>query len=278
VYNLNFGGQSFWQISTDLGFLNYPVPMNTITIFPGERKDIVIDFTSATGRKLVVTNDAATPFPTGALPTTGTDTIMQFDVSKALDTSKYGATHMKLQTPLRGYDRATPFIPIMKAANKSLPVRKIMLAEGADEYGRIMPLMGTVAEGTKTFNEPADIIAALNSTEIWEFWNSTVDSHPIHMHLVQFRILNRQNFTGAVQEKNMANGWFGVKFITPPVLSRGQATPAPAAEQGWKDTVVCPPGQVTRVQVTFDRPGKYVYHCHILGHEEHDMMRWYQVI
>jgi spore coat protein A len=278
VYNLNFGGQSFWQISTDLGFLNYPVPMNTITIFPGERKDILIDFTSATGRKLVVTNDAATPFPTGALPTTGTDTIMQFDVTKALDTSKYRTTHMKLQTPLRGYDPATPFLAIVNAASKTLPVRKIMLAEGADEYGRIMPLLGTVAEGTKTFNEPADIIAALNSTEIWEFWNSTVDSHPIHMHLVQFRILNRQNFTGAVQEKNMANGWFGVKFIAPPVLSRGRATSAPPAEQGWKDTVVCPPGQVTRVQVTFDRPGKYVYHCHILGHEEHDMMRWYQVI
>ena len=57
-------------------------------------------------------------------------------------------------------------------------------------------------------------------TEVWEFWNTTVDSHPIHMHLVKFRLLNRQNFSGAVEQKPLINGWEGVKFIAPPVLSR----------------------------------------------------------
>jgi len=255
-----------------------PAPMNTITIFPGERKDIVIDFTASSGKKLIVTNDAPTPYPTGVLPTTGTDTIMQLDVSKPLDTTTQKKARMTALTVLRGRNAATPLIPIVYLAPPGLTRRQIMLGEGADDYGRVMPLLGTVAEGTKTFEEPADIKPKLGTTEVWEFWNTTVDSHPIHMHLVQFRILNRQKFTGTVKEKPMLHGWFGVEFAKPPVLSSVLPSPAPLGEQGWKDTAVCPPGQVTRVLVTFDRPGKYVYHCHILGHEEHDMMRWYEVI
>ena len=277
VYNMNFGGLGFFQVGTDVGFLNIPVQMSTITIFPGERKDIVIDFSGAKGRTLVVTNDAAAPFPNGTPPAMGVDTIMQFSVSKALDTSKYKATRLNALTILRGRAPGTPLIPFVLAVPPGLTTRKIMLGEGCDEYGRVMPLLGTVAEGTKSFDEPTEIFPKLGATEVWEFWNTTVDSHPIHMHLVQFRIVNRQKFSGAVQEKTMVNGWYGVQFSKPPVLSRGVASPAPLHEQGWKDTVVCPPGQVTRVVAKFDRPGKYVYHCHILGHEEHDMMRWFVV-
>jgi spore coat protein A len=143
-----------------------------------------------------------------------------------------------------------------------------------------MPLLGTVADGTKTFHDGPDITPKLGTTEVWEFWNTTVDSHPIHMHLVRFRIADRQKFTGAVQAKSMLNGWTGVQFdpAQPPPALSGRAAPAPLTEQGWKDTVVCPPGYVTRVVATFNNPGKYVYHCHILGHEEHDMMRWFEVI
>jgi len=251
--------------------------MNTILIFPGERKDVLVDFSSVNGRTLLVTNDAPTPYPSGDLPTTGTDTVFQIQVTKPLDVSVYRKTRMSLGSSLRGQDRLTPDLQIYDQVPPGLTTRKIMLGEGCDEYGRIMPLMGTVADGTKTFDEPADIFPKLGTTEVWEFWNSTVDSHPIHMHLVQVRILNRQPFNGAIAEKTMVNGWFGVKFTAPPTLSRTRAVAAPAAEQGWKDTFVCPPGQVTRILVSFPRAGKFVYHCHILGHEEHDMMRWYQV-
>jgi spore coat protein A len=120
------------------------------------------------------------------------------------------------------------------------------------------------------------------------------------MHLVQFRVLNRQGFIPSpaapvdpvlgpmqIEATTQSNGFSGIRLIpawnqlvttalqaTPanPVL-----TPAPAGEQGWKDTVLAPPGQVTRVLATFTRPGKYVYHCHILSHEERDMMRWFEV-
>ena len=111
---------------------------------------------------------------------------------------------------------------------------------------------------------------------MWEFWNISPDAHPIHMHLVQFRVLNRQAFMGTVSQKVMLNNWTGQQLSN--AMLAGLAVNAPANEQGWKDTVLCPPNQVTRILVTFNRPGKYVYHCHILSHEEHDMMRWYQVI
>jgi spore coat protein A len=75
----------------------------------------------------------------------------------------------------------------------------------------------------------------------------------------------------------MANGWTGVAFTAPPKLTALSTVFAPLTEQGWKDTVVCPPGYVTRVYATFNKAGTYVYHCHILGHEEHDMMRWFKV-
>jgi spore coat protein A len=278
VYNLNFGGLQFMQISTDLGLLNIPVQMSTIKLFPGERKDIVIDFADRNGATLIVTNDAATPYPTGTPPSLGTDTIFQIKISKRLDVSKYKETKLTDLTILRGRDKLTPLLPIVVAAPAGLTRRQILLGEGCDEYGRVMPLLGTVAEGTKQFHDAPDITPQVGTTEIWEFWNTTVDAHPIHLHLVQMRVIDRQQFSGTVVAKPMANGWTGVKFAAAPVLSRRSASPAPMHEQGWKDTVECPPGYVTRVLVSFDKPGKYVYHCHILGHEEHDMMRWYQVI
>jgi FtsP/CotA-like multicopper oxidase with cupredoxin domain len=93
---------------------------------------------------------------------------------------------------------------------------------------------------------------ALNSTEIWELHNFTVDSHPIHLHQVQFQVLDRRPFGGA------------------------SSPPAPA-ESGFKDTVLAPPGQITRLKAHFDIAGRYVWHCHIIDHEDNEMMRPYQV-
>jgi spore coat protein A len=298
VYNLKFGGLSFFQIGTDQGLLNIPVTLTTITIFPGERKDIVIDFSKvAANTKIVVTNDAAFPYPGGTPTNPAVDpwgTVMQIDVSLPLDVTVNKPAKFTALTVLRGRAAGTPLLPIVLVPPSNAVVRKILLGEGCDEYGRIMPLLGTVFgstgkvtdadAGTKAFHDAPDIFPKVGATEVWEFWNTTVDAHPIHMHLVKFRIVNRQPFTGTIQQKAMANGWTGVKFTAPPTLGTVPATlsgllptPAPLTEQGWKDTVVCPPGQVTRVIATFTKPGTYVYHCHILGHEEHDMMRWFKV-
>jgi spore coat protein A len=264
--------------------------LTAITIAPGERKDIVIDFTKvAANTKIVVTNDAPFPYPLGTPTNPAVDpwgTVMQIDVSKPLDVTVNKPAKLTALTILRGRAAGTPLLPIVLFPPNNVKVRKILLGEGCDEYGRIMPLLGTVFgstgkvtdkdAGTKAFHDPADISPMLGATEVWEFWNTTVDAHPIHMHLVKFRVANRQAFNGTVQQKPMPNGWTGVTLSAPPTLS-GLPSPAPLTEQGWKDTVVCPPGYVTRVIATFSKPGTYVYHCHILGHEEHDMMRWFKV-
>jgi spore coat protein A, manganese oxidase len=120
----------------------------------------------------------------------------------------------------------------------------------------IMAMLGTVAgDGTPNPLGWGDRLTenpALGATEIWELHNFTEDAHPIHIHLVQFEVLNRQPFDGPAR--------------------------APLAwETGTKDTVVSLPAEITRVKARFDVAGRFVWHCHILDHEDNEMMRPYQI-
>jgi FtsP/CotA-like multicopper oxidase with cupredoxin domain len=99
----------------------------------------------------------------------------------------------------------------------------------------------------------------LGSTETWEMYNFTVDAHPIHLHLVRFEVVNREIF----------DPLFGIP---------GTITPPEPWETGYKDTVIAYPGQITRVKATFDIAGLYVWHCHIVEHEDNEMMRPYIVL
>lgn len=309
-----------YKISNDLGFLNTPIqmPRDEVVIAPGERMDVVVDFKPLAAQKgartVVVTNSGAAPFPLGAptVPNTpGAGTVMQFNVKLALHatTAALGkaaipdskVARVGSNLALRGLDAATPKLVGRPKAPKGTPVRRVLLAEGTDEFGRIMPLLGSFQLpndppylhypgqtnlGTMGFSQLPTETPALNSTEVWEFWNNSADAHPIHLHLVKFRLINRETFGpsataagGVMSEvKPMINGWTGERLLPEFVQLSGLPVAAPEHELGWKDTVLCYPGEVTRVLVTFDRPGKFVYHCHILAHEEHDMMRWYQVV
>lgn len=93
---------------------------------------------------------------------------------------------------------------------------------------------------------------ALNAIEIWEIYNFTADAHPIHIHEVQFEVINRQVIGGM---KRAPEKW----------------------ESDGKDTVISYPGEITRVKALYDRPGLFVWHCHILSHEDHEMMRPYRI-
>jgi FtsP/CotA-like multicopper oxidase with cupredoxin domain len=104
-------------------------------------------------------------------------------------------------------------------------------------------------------------------TEMWEFYNFTEDAHPIHLHQVEFEIVNRQ-FLAADMD--------GVA-LAPPVMEGAPTGPMPW-ETGRKDTCIMYPGQVTRLKVRYDIPGRFVWHCHIIEHEDHDMMRPLQVV
>ena len=243
-------GQAFLQIGGDSGFLPAPVWMNQLTLGPGERADVILDFRGRTGQSIVMRNVARSPFPKGdvADPRT-TGQIMMFRVSVPL-----GSTPI---ATLNGIGR--PVTPLTATANP----RRLLLFEGMDSYGRLKPALGTLS-GAFDFTDPATETPALNSVEVWDIFNTTEDAHPIHVHLVQYQVLSRQGFRAT--QNSTTGALSNIQLL-------GQPRPPEPNESGWKDTAIMYPGEVTRIIAKFDRPGEYVWHCHILSHEDHEMMR-----
>ncbi|MFN2376350.1 MAG: multicopper oxidase domain-containing protein [Candidatus Binatia bacterium] len=238
-------GAPFRQIGTDGGLLPAPVTINTITIGPGERADVVIDFAGFTaGTEIVLTNSAPTPYPSGdpgqhaVIPN-----VMQFKVLAAT-----GHT-AALPGALR------PVVPIDEG--ESVIERDLELRKGDEECsGTAWFINGLRWDDITEYPE-------LGTVEVWRFINRSGVMHPMHMHLVFFQVLDRQAFTESGDD----------------IVLVGNPVPPPAEEAGWKDTVQVGPNEVVRVIARFeDYKGKYPYHCHILEHEDHEMMRQFQTV
>jgi spore coat protein A len=280
-------------IGTELGLLDtpaapeltgrpgLPATPGVFAIGPGERYDLIVDFTAVPlGSRVVITNTARSPYPDAALPQNAlTDRLMAFDVVTPLNAAVPNAT-VAIGTDLRTLNPDLGPVTIPPGT----PVRKILLFEGTDALGRLQTMLGPVdldtatgQQGTLTFKDPITERPGVGTTEIWEFYNTTVDAHPMHMHLVDFRILDRQTFTGVLTPKVNTDGSNGAILDPLSIVKAGQPLPVSAWEAGKKDTVKLFPGEVTRVLVSFNRTGEYVYHCHILSHEDHEMMRPYEV-
>jgi spore coat protein A len=244
------------QIGTDSGLLYAPVPLDKLALGPGERADVLVDFSQYADQTLILRNNAHSPFPKGDVvdPRT-TGQIMAFRVG--------GSTSAQHQIP------STLLPSPIDSLVQTGPTRNLLLFEGEDEYGRLQPMLGTVDEGGLMWDDPTTEEPQLNSVEVWEIFNSTEDAHPIHLHLVAFQVLSRQKFKA---DQDLETG--ALEDIT----LLGQPKPPAENEAGWKDTVQMFPGEVTRLIAKFDRPGEYVWHCHILSHEDHEMMRRYVVL
>jgi spore coat protein A, manganese oxidase len=154
--------------------------------------------------------------------------------------------------------------PVPKIEESSaVKTRTLSLVEVDDQIQRPM----TMLLNNTHWSMPVTENPALGSTEIWELVNTTDDAHPIHLHLVRFQILDRRRF-------DVATYWTAGK-----VRYTGAAIPPEPAEAGWKDTVRADPGMVTRIIIRFEGfPGRYVWHCHLLEHEDNEMMRPFDVI
>jgi spore coat protein A len=228
--------QPLVQIGSDQGLLSAPAELKYLSLAPAERADLLIDFSQLAGQTIHLR--------TGALD------ILQFRVARQSPSSSVG-----MPKTLRTIER-TP-------ESEATVTRTITLNEYQDKIGNPMIML----LNRKHWHEPVTETPKLNSTEIWEFVNETEDTHPMHIHLVRFQILDRRTFDpfAYMTDKHL-------RF-------RGPAEPPAANELGWKDTVQCPAGMVTRVIMRFEGyPGKYLYHCHILEHEANDMMRPFEVI
>ena len=139
-------------------------------------------------------------------------------------------------------------------------------AEGEEVEGPIEALLGTVESGVpeeKLWMDAVTENPAVGATEVWEFYNVTADAHPMHVHEVTFEVVNRQNLL--LDEEEVAE----------PIQLVGDVSGPEASESGFKDTVIAYPGQVTRLRARFDTPGQFVWHCHIVEHEDNEMMRPY---
>jgi spore coat protein A len=280
---------TFFQIGTDGGLLNSPVPLNRLLLGPGERADVVVDFSGIEpGTRVMVSNDARAPFPSGpraqrrgGMPLAR---IMQFTVTAAA-----GWT-----VPLPASLRSTPIAPPAPGDRPIAATRSMTLVENLNDVGS--PLLALL--NNRTFEAPgATTVVRADTWEQWELINTTEDAHPIHLHFTQFQVLNRQKFDA----EGYVNSVYGEEplapnsgpFPPPPVTPflRGGVQPPPPNELGWKDTVRSMPGEVTRILVPFGAnaggsptafqttfTGDYVWHCHILEHEDNDMMQRYTIV
>jgi len=281
-YNLSLSnGASFTVVGSDGGYLATPSVQSTLLIAPGERYDVVIDFTDAEDGALInMTNDAAAPYPMGTLFTdTRTDPVMQV-MQFRVNLDLTAAPNVPVPTVVPTIQPAE--VPA-GTLTRSLYLNEV--ANGNDVVLRVM-LDNTASDALATE------VPQVGATEIWEIANTTADTHPIHLHLVQYRLLSRQAFNAPAYEAlALSSGQRPPvkRFLTGAPTKMGR-TPR-AQESAWKDTVLMHPGEVTRILVKFApqdssatpginsflfdptvEPG-YVWHCHILEHEENDMMR-----
>lgn len=265
-------GPAIVVIGTDDALLPQPVPVNQLTIGPGERYDVVVDFAGFEERTLVVRNNARSPFPKGDPVDPRSDgQIMAFRV---------GSSVTAPDNPL-----PSTMAPPIVVPGPVATTRRLLLFEGIDRFGRLQPMLGTVKEtgaaddGTRLLEDPITETPGLGDVEVWEVFNATADAHPIHVHLVSFLVLSRQKFDADVVEKITvdSNGHEALGGRLENVKVIGQPRPPEVYEAGWKDTAIMLPREVTRIIARFDRPGRYVWHCHILSHEDHEMMRPYYV-
>ncbi len=364
-----------WVIATDGGYLDKPVQMKKLVMMPGERYEVIVDFAGvATGTNLVLKNTAKTPFPGGVTPQGATlGQIMQFRIGTctsgfcgATDTSYNPVTLTALRTPMVRLP-GTPLGAAISTSNvqktrqltlnevMGMPVTTIDPVTGVltaypggpleilvnnttwsgESNGVVRRDFTPVSIGgvTSSYSE----LPKEGETEVWEIVNLTADAHPIHLHPVQFQLMNRQAFDakaygavyaaafpgGGMDPMNLNKAYPPGVFIpgfgppldynsgnlralggNPDIAATGgkkmsplylKGTPQPPApyEAGWKDTVIMYPGEVTRIAVRwaptdflattiaanaffpFDPNGGhgYVWHCHIIDHEDNEMMR-----
>lgn len=263
ILDKSFEVPSLLQIGSDSGLMQAPVEMRYLLIAPGERIDFVVDFAGSEGKFFSLESDALTVNPMeGEVAPPVPPKVLLFKVVKPLsskDTSSVPGTLIPFE----------PIVPTSTTRERMLWVTEKVRA--SDDYVEIGLL------GNAHWSDPITEDPRAGSTEIWSFVNATKDVHPIHIHLVHFQVLNRQRFD------------ISIFIATGKVMTYGPPVQPERNERlAMKDTVKAYPGFVTRVIQRFDLPRgtklppgselHYVWHCHILEHEDNDMMRPYKVL
>jgi FtsP/CotA-like multicopper oxidase with cupredoxin domain len=273
----NIPGAEVWQIGNEGGFLAAPINITTdhgnrLLLGLAERADLIVDFTNVAQGNYVLSNVGPDEPFGGGLPNVDFDVadpnstgqVMQFRVGPALE--------LDPTTPPQFL--VLPVLAVLFAESVTRPLA--LLEEGAvlPEIGFDGPIearLGNVdANGNAVHRSWADEVTenpAVGATEVWEFFNLTADAHPMHVHEIAFEVVNRERLVLDEESEEPVQ----------PVQLTGDVRPPEAWESGFKDTVVAYPGEITRIRAKFDTPGQFVWHCHIVEHEDNEMMRPYRI-
>jgi spore coat protein A len=231
----------FYQIGSDQGLLPQPVALKNLLLAPGERVDLIVDFTHSAGERIILKN--------------GGFSMMQFRVGNRPVGARVTDNSI-LPTQLSPVDRL--------AESDAIRTRELTLNEFDDPSGRPMVML----LNRTPWHMPITETVKLDTTEIWSLVNLNDETHPIHLHHIRFQVLDRRAFDRDSYLLDNAK----LKYIGPALIPNPE-------ELGWKDVVHCPPGLITRIIIHFTGyPGRYIWHCHIQEHEANDMMRPYEIV
>lgn len=243
----------FQQIGSDGGFLARPATLSRVLVGPAERADVLVDFSAHEGSTVTLTNGALAPYPGWGMlgmHAPQIHEVMQFRVVRP----RKGPAAAFTMGPL-------PLLERWKESDAAV-TREFVLSESIDAKGRSL---GVRING-KGYDDPVSEVVKKGTLEKWRFVNTTEDAHPMHVHLVQFQVLYRQGFDP-------------FEFRRGRLKPLGKIREPLANEMGWKDTAVVLPNEVLTILVRFPEiTGRFVFHCHMLEHEDNDMMRPFEVV
>ncbi len=283
---LDFGsipGVAVWQIGNEGGFLSAPLDVttgrgNSILLGPAERADVIVDFGKVpVGSYLLRNLGPDEPFG-GGVPGVDFDPADPASTGQVIEFRVVAGAGPDPTTPPQHL--VLPAITPLPPASLSRPLALIERSgtgEGVDGEppepveveGPIEALLGNVVDGmpvARPWGHEVTENPAVGSTEVWEFYNTTADAHPMHVHETVFQVVDRE---GLVLDDDAE--------VVLPLQLDGDVRPPEPGESGFKDTVIAYPGQVTRIRARFGTPGQYVWHCHIVEHEDNEMMRPYRI-
>eukprot|EP00475_Leptophrys_vorax_P026740 TRINITY_DN37921_c0_g1_i2.p1 TRINITY_DN37921_c0_g1~~TRINITY_DN37921_c0_g1_i2.p1 ORF type:complete len:611 (-),score=18.26 TRINITY_DN37921_c0_g1_i2:321-2153(-) len=259
------------EVASDGGYLARPVYSKSLLVAPGERHDILVDFSNlpASCNDVILTNEANAPFPGGEPVDESTSLVMRIIIAR------------KTKVPAGEVPAKLNDIPAINFA-KIDKVRWHTLIEQLDPSGQ--PL-GVHIDGLD-YRSPTTDFPRENSNELWHFINLSADAHPLHLHLISFRGVSRRPFNVAAYQSKTCSFTNKKK----PTCFTGPREMVMPNEEGWKDTMIAYPGYVLSIWAGWhSKNGKpfpfdpttgpgYVYHCHMLDHEDNDMMRPFKVV
>jgi FtsP/CotA-like multicopper oxidase with cupredoxin domain len=266
----------FHQIGSEGGLLpGAPAVLDQLLMGPAERADVIVDFSSFTPSDEITLLNLGPDEPFGGLPV---------DPAAQADPQTTGQVMLFRVVPLTGAGNPGQIpaaLPAIDLPGPADTVRDLTLNEEVSAFADV-PIeadLGTSTHGALGWDEPLTETMTVGDIEVWRLINLTEDSHPIHLHLVQFHLLDRQAFDAEAYHAAQQQ-WLMGMGPEPNVTDFLLDAPLPpnSWETGFKDTVIANPGEVTRIIARFDLAGMYLWHCHILEHEDNEMMRPYLVV